>query len=359
MKDYKVKVLMFGSDLSIKGGMTTVVKSFLNASLDEIKIKYVPTHYSESTIVNMCKFFMNLYYINSEIKRNDIIHMHMSERGSCIRKYILYRLSKKNKKKVIIHMHGAEFKEYYEKASNFIKVKIEDMLVESDYVFTLGENWNNYVKSINNKINSVILRNSVDIPSYCVSIDQRIFKILFLAVIEKRKGIYELVEGIDKLVNCYSGNKIIEVTIAGVGQEEEKIRSLVKEKKLEKYFRFVGWVENEDKIKLLKEAHLFVLPSYNEGLPMAILEAMSYGIPVIATDVGSINEAVRDEINGYLIKTPNSELLKDRILRCIEDIEMWNKMSSRSKEIAISEFNNDVYFKKVKKIYIDCLKDRY
>src|SRR5699024_3678529 len=128
------------------------------------------------------------------------------------------------------------------------------------------------------------------------------FTILFLAVLNKSKGILDLIHAAEKVMDAkipLGGRLIFE--IAGDGEMLQEAESLVKQKDLEEHFRFHGWVDGKEKYKLLRNADLFVLPSYFEGLPMSILEAVSCGLPVIATDVGSIDEAVIEGDNGFLI----------------------------------------------------------
>lgn len=351
-----IKVLMVGSETKIRGGMTTVVEAYLNNEFKHTSITYIPTHYSGNKLVSIGKFALKLHRLASKIKESDIIHMHMSERGSCIRKYLIYKIAKKNNKKVITHMHGAEFKEYYDAASDSIKNKILELLKNSDYVLTLGKNWNEYVKSIDKDINAIILKNSVDIPNLKSALDNKIFNILFLAVIEKRKGIYELIEASKVLVEKYKGNKEIKFIIAGSGREEENIKKLVKEYNMEEYFEFKGWINGETKKELLAKSHLFVLPSYNEGLPLSILEAISYGIPIVSTNVGSIDEAVINKENGFLVKVGDVEELEEKIEEILKDENKWEKMSQKSKKICEKNFDIEKYFENIEKIYTKCLK---
>ncbi|MGL5693422.1 MAG: hypothetical protein ACRCXA_05040, partial [Peptostreptococcaceae bacterium] len=106
------KVLMIGSDISVKGGISSVVKQLLGHKWsDDIEIKYIPTHIEGST-VSKIKFFINSInaIIKSIIRENiDLLHIHMSYKGSFYRKYMIFKLGKYFNKRVIIHLHGSEF----------------------------------------------------------------------------------------------------------------------------------------------------------------------------------------------------------------------------------------------------------
>ena len=349
----KIKVLMVGSETTVKGGMTTVVNSFLNHKFTDCEITYIPTHFNCGVIKNISKFFLNYLNLKKAIKENEIIHMHMSERGSCIRKYIIFKIAKKSNKKVILHTHGAEFKEYYSNLSDGMKKRVRELLLGCDKVLTLGKNWNEYFVNLDRNIECAILNNSVEIPVDKASIKDTEFNILFLAIIDKRKGIYDLIEAASKLLKTYEGNKKINFIIAGVGKEEVMIKKLVKQYGLEKNFKFLGWINSEQKKEILKNSQLFVLPSYNEGLPVAILEAISYGIPVVSTNVGSINEAVINDFNGYLIKPGDIDDLTLKIKNIIEHPKKWNIFSNNSRLLCEQEFNSKKYFKNIERLYFE------
>ena len=353
----EINILMLGSDLSVKGGMTTVVESFLNNKFNnKINIKFVPTHI-EKNIFKQLIFFINalikIVYslIFDEIS---IIHMHLSEKGSFYRKYIIFILGKIFNKKIIIHMHGAEFKEFYENSSKNIKQNIIKLLKGADYVLVLGDNWNDYVKGLDNSIKTRIFRNSVKVRNDIVTRKKNNINILFLAVLIERKGIFDLIEASRIIINNKKLlNYNIKFTIAGTGSSEYKCKNKVSEYKLDSFFDFKGWITGKEKYNLLKESQIFVLPSYNEGLPVAILEAMSYGLPIISTNVGSIEDAVKDNFNGFLINPGDINLLAHRITECILNKNMWEEFSQNSRKFIENIYDDKLYFNNIENLYLE------
>lgn len=346
----KKKVLMLGSVLSVKGGMTAVVNNFLNWNFENCEITYFPTHYNKGNILNIILFFLNLPVICLKMLKSDCVHMHMSERGSCIRKYICFKFAYKMKKKIIIHMHGAEFKEYYSGCGEKVQNKILNMLLKADYVITLGDNWKNYVLTLSSDINTIILKNTVPKSDVIVERNNECFNILFLGIIDKRKGIYDLIEAV-KQITKNDFEKSLNFIIAGTGNDEEEIKKIINDLGINNYFEFTGWISAEQKKEVLSKSHLLVLPSYNEGLPVSIVEAMSYGMPIISTNVGSINEAVFNRINGYLLEPGDVEGLSQAIKEIVENTQLWEQFSNNSLEIFNRDFDNENYFKKIRKLY--------
>ncbi len=346
----KKRVLMMGSVLSVKGGMTSVVNNFLSNCFSEFEIDYFPTHHNRGALNDIILFALKAPLMILKMVKAEIIHLHMSERGSCIRKYICFKIARIMKKKIIVHMHGAEFKEYYEACNKGMQTRILNMLVNADYVIVLGENWEKYVKGLSPKINTVILKNTVAKSNSIVLRNEKIFNILFMAIIDKRKGIHDLVEAAYLIVKNLP-DKRLKFIIAGTGNDEIEIKKRVKELNLNSYFEFTGWITSVEKDKVLKQSHLLVLPSYNEGLPVSIVEAMSYAIPIVSTNVGSIDEAVFNGENGYLLKPGDVNNLYNSIREMIENEELWNSFSQKSLDIFNQYFDNNQYFNKVEQLY--------
>ena len=352
--DNNINVLMVGSALNVKGGMTTVVENFIGNKFKNIKLYYVATHIEKSKILQVIYFILSifkvLYYIL--VKNITIIHMHFSERGSFYRKYIILKIGKIFKKKIIIHMHGAEFKQIFESSNQKIKYKITEFLRESDKVIVLGESWENYVNSIDSDIKTIIMPNSVQYPEYIVARAKNNINILFLAVLTRRKGIFDLINAANIILkNNKITDKKIKFTIAGSGESENDAKKMVKELGLDKNFEFVGWVNNEKKNQLLRNSQIFVLPSYNEGLPMAILEAMSYGIPVITTNVGSIEDVIKNDRTGLIHSPGKIEELVKCIEVCINDEKKWQEFSSNGKQLIEHRYNKEKYFENMENLY--------
>ena len=217
-------------------------------------------------------------------------------------------------------------------------------------MIVLGEEWNKRIKEIEPSTKTIIVSNTVKIPQKTVQWNDKSFTILFLGVLIKRKGVHDLLSAIDLLKKreLLKNTKFI---IAGSGVEEENLKNQCGELKLNSYVEFVGWTEGEKKYNLLEKSQLLVLPSYNEGLPIAILEAMSYGLPIISTRVGDIESAVIDKKNGYLIEPGDISRLADAIGKIINNKQLYVDMSRYSRILAEEKFSDRKYFKMLKECY--------
>ena len=120
---------------------------------------------------------------------------------------------------------------------------------------------------------------------------------------------------------------------------------------------FLGWVAGEAKQAQLAQADVFVLPSYNEGLPVSLLEAMAYGVPVISTRVGGIPELVRDGIDGFLIEPGDRAALEDRLRRLAEDARLRQTMGDAARADIARRFDVARMVADTHAVYEACLRE--
>lgn len=169
-----------------------------------------------------------------------------------------------------------------------------------------------------------------------------------------RKGLNYLVEAIAELAPKYPQ---IYLKIMGDGNAREKLEQLVKNLKLEDKIKFLGHIPREKTVKYYQEADLFVLPSLNEGMSNAMLEALAVGLPIISTNTGGASELAADGQNGFIIKFKDSHNIAEKIEKLILDEELRKKMSLTSRALAEKMSWKSVaekYFEEYKKITNKC-----
>jgi glycosyltransferase involved in cell wall biosynthesis len=138
-------------------------------------------------------------------------------------------------------------------------------------------------------------------------------KILFLSRIVREKGIFEILEAFKNICKRRDG---IELIIAGDGEDFEELQSRASQ--IEN-IRVVGYVEGDEKSRLFEESDIYCLPSYSEGLPVSVLEAMFFGLPIIATRVGGLKSFFREREMGYLVEPKKIKELEQRVEELILD----------------------------------------
>ena len=149
--------------------------------------------------------------------------------------------------------------------------------------------------------------------------------------ITARKGLKYLVKAIFKLSSDYP-NLILK--IMGEGNEEKNLKNFVKELQIENRVEFLGRISSEKTTAFYQEASIFVLPSLNEGMSNAMLEALACGLPILATDTGGTKELLKERENGFVIKMKDSDSIAEKIRLLIDDQDLLMDMGRKSREIA-------------------------
>ena len=347
-----MKVLMIGVDKKAVGGMWTVVENYLdNKEFCKVtNLKYIATATSDCVIKKIIFSAKGLLkVIKSLLFQNiDIVHVHMAERGSVFREGLVVLLGKLFNKKVIIHMHGATIEDWYLSQNKLMKKIVVLILNKCDKFIILGELWKKFASTIIRDKNKIeVLYNSVKIPDHN-KYNSESKNIIFLGMLIERKGIYDLLDAIS-IIRDRLGRDI-KIKLYG-SDKEGNINEKIVERNLENLVEYCGWITDRDKELCFKEAMINILPSYNEGLPMSIIETMSYGIPNISTSIAAIPEAITNGIEGVLIKPGEIEKLGKSILDLVNNENLRKEYSKNSYNKISSKFDISVHIRNLIKIY--------
>ncbi len=164
--------------------------------------------------------------------------------------------------------------------------------------------------------------------------------------LSEEKGLQYLIKA---FAEVKSNNKNAKLYIAGSGNYEGKLKKLANKNHLEKDAIFLGHVHNV--YTFLKEVNLFVLTSRSESLGVAIMEAMSVGLPVVASDVGGIPEIVENNKSGILVPSRNVPAIAKAINHLIENPTLREKMGNYGKKIVNNKFNIPTFISKTENLY--------
>lgn len=347
-----MKVLIVGpSPTKSKGGMATVIGNQLTDK--ELNSKYDISMHASFVDGNkiwrvVYSIFAYLFFLRKR-KKYDLFHIHVASYGSTFRKRHYLNAIKKVKKKAIVHIHGAEYLVFFNQLNSNRKKLVKDFLNCADMVIALSDDWKNKFEKTFDINNCHSLNNGIDTDKYENAVsDLEEHKNMFLAMgrLGERKGTYDLLDAMEIAIK---ENPNIKLFLAGDG-DIDKVNRLINEKKLEKNVEVVGWIGFDKKIELLKQSSTVVLPSYNEGLPMAILEGMAAGKAIISSTVGAIPEVVKKQ-NGILIKAGDINALSDALIKCSTDVEMIEQMSKNNIEKIDQEFSLKNMHKKLDEYY--------
>jgi glycosyltransferase involved in cell wall biosynthesis len=283
-------------------------------------------------------------------RRVGLVHCHSAMRSSFWRKSMFALVSRMAGVPVVFHLHGSEMKTFVEEQSALLQHIIGWILAKQSAVVVLSESWLCYVKSISPQANIIILPNYVELPelnSKDIVRDDSVVEMLFLGMVGTRKGVYDLLPAFKDALDQVPALRLV---IGGNG-EIDRARALAVELNIENNVVFAGWVNRETKVDLLSRAQIFILPSYNEGLPVSLLEAMSWQIPVISTRVGGIPELVRDGVDGLLINAGDRVALALAIIKLAQNTILRQEMGRASRIQIERNFSRLVVLPRLEELY--------
>jgi hypothetical protein len=341
-------ILTIGCDFKHpKGGVAQVINTYSSFSPS---FRFICTTKETS---QLGKIFQLVYAIIKFVglcmfcKQIKIIHIHGASYHSFFRKCIFIFIGHAFKKQIIYHVHGGEFHIF----SVAHKKAVAATLKKVDCIITLSQYWKDFFEKEFRHPNVKILPNVIPDRVY----NERDIKFplhaLFLGTLGEKKGIYDLLQVLTMHKEELAGKFILHV---GGNGETEKVQHYIESEGIQHIVRFEGWVSGEKKTKLLTRCHFYILPSYAEGLPISILEAMSYQMPILATPVGGIPEVVKNGINGFLDEPGNHEGLYQHIHFLLSHPSLIKKMGDQSYAIVKPHFAEEVK-KQLEKIYLELL----
>jgi len=156
-------------------------------------------------------------------------------------------------------------------------------------------------------------------------------KLLFVGNIEPRKGLEILIKSL-ALISKFEFSCDIVGGSYEYGEYFEYLKRLTTDADLADRVSFRGKLEPASIVECYRKANIFVFPSLHEGFGMVLREAMSFGLPVIASDVAPINEIIKDGTNGYLFPPGDEEALADALHKLLSDFKAQKKISRRNFE---------------------------
>ena len=284
----------------------------------------------------------------------NVMHIHAAERGSFFRKSIFLWMAKGFGVPVIMHMHAAEFKEFYEGCPTWAKGYIRCSLDNCDRIITLSQSWREFYATLT-RTQVVVIPNFI--PDTHVQGPRRergnaTDDVLYLGKLGTRKGIYDLINAVKPLLNRHPK---LAVFCGGDGDVEKVRQEVSRQGRIER-IHVLGWVGQQERTELLNRCQIYVLPSYAEGLPVAIIEAMQAGLAIIATKVGGIPEMLQQGMNGLLVTPGDVPELTEALDKLLTDRSYRRQLGQSARQTYISRYSEAQVMPQIEVIYQELCK---
>jgi glycosyltransferase involved in cell wall biosynthesis len=344
------ELIMIGTDPNAKGGIATIVTKYRQIGLfEKWRVTYLLTH-AEGSIDRKLAVALNAYWRMFTLLLNGhigLLHIHVASRASTWRKSIFAITAFFFRVPYVLHLHGAGFVEFFhDECGPVRRMIIRGFLKRAGTVIALSESWATQLRQMEPEARVEVVYNSVSLPSeqskYIHSEQKK--EILFLGQIGERKGAFDLIRAF-AVAGCDA-----ELVLGGDG-DIDRAAGLAWQLGVSEHVHFLGWVTGADKDALLAMASVFVLPSYNEGLPMSVLEAMAWGVPVITTPVGGIPEVVRQNKEGLIVPPGDIHRLSEALCELLRDAPLRERLGDNGRARVQNVFSDTVVLPRLEAIW--------
>jgi len=354
------------------GGIATYYQSLLSSSLPQkVDLYFVETSSQKRTLSQTGKFsFSNLILAASDclrftkaaIKhRPQLTHiatafgLSFAKHGVCV---IVARLLGS---RVLLHPHCG-FAPLYTERPALWKWFFRMIMRMTNGVITLSSEWNQLAAVVPGRP-IYFSPNAIDLSEYqAIGLKntkknghQGTLRALYLGYLARSKGSFDLIEAAKMTTSRH-----VPVTFDLVGEEmvpgdEERLKKQIEECGLSEVVTMGAVATGPRKIDVLGNADIFVYPSYTEGMPIAVIEAMACGLPIVATRVGGLPDLVNDGINGLLVEAGRVDQLANAIESLCTNPGLRSSMQRNSFEIAFEEYEIEKAVPRLVDIYMKTL----
>lgn len=337
------KKILFLAPFETKGRYKGGIASFASGIIDDEQFKEFDISFDplstcqvdrdafsggKISLKNFKNFFKLRKLLLAKLKENDYssIYINTSRGFALIKDLLLVKRKIRKKHEIIYHIHSNVY-EAFKKNKILRKYTFHLLKKNASKIIVLSPKSREFL--IENGLDEskiFVLTNYYDETLKIVdySKNKNVVTYLFVGSITQKKGIYELLEIFDKLDDSYQ--------LVVCGEPNEKLGyDYIEQYKNKSNITFKGFVVGENKNQIFSNADVFVLPTYSEGLPISLLEAMFFGLACIISSVGAIPEIVNDD-NAILIKPGDKESLLLAIKKYHDNRELLSEHKSNNKK---------------------------
>ncbi len=318
------KVIIVGPDYRGNGGMSSVMAEYRQGLAP---FHYLPTNSIHGTTAGLANVALAMAKLPLlRLKGRRLLHIHYAGLKSWPRKKLVLRWGRMLGYKTIMHCHCDLWRLVKDKG----KPDVTRTLGSADANIVLGSAIVRYAKEELGLDDFMVIRNPISYEGKGARPGTTPVTFLFLGELCTRKRPEHIIEAAARLQEQGRDFRLI---FAGDGYID-KCRQLAEDLGIADKCTFTGWIRDERKKEVIAKTHVFVLPSFGEGMPMTILEAKCAGIPSVSTNIAGIPDIIEDGKDGFLIEPGDIEALADRMAHYIDSPELLATHSAASADTA-------------------------
>ena len=367
-------VAILGPAFPSIGGIATHVENLFHSSLnDAFSLIFIrtmsrkhghPDYIIEKVWMKIFRILKDLFILNRILmtKRPDLVHINSSLNSGAFWRDALYILSCKIwRRRILLQLHGGYLKEFVDTHPSVLVPIIRWILCMPEKVAVLSKlqkhpfktfYLNSHISVIPNMIRHTEYRLNSNSRNVSRLPDKKVIVVFIASHLTEEKGVMEFLQAA-VLLNRRKGG--LHFVIVGGGEKESEMRRFCRDNHMEEQTSFMGFVNKKQVIRILNASDIFVLPSYSEGFPMVILEAMAAGLPIVATKVGAVPEIIEEGSNGFLVRIKDANDLYHKVSVLVGNKNLRLKMGKKNMSQVAERYSIDSVAKIFDEIYRDLL----
>lgn len=349
----KRRVLVVGPGYGAMGGISVVIDNYRKSSFWPEFRCYHFSSIEDGSQTHKLFFSLRrllLFLVTIIRARPAAVALHSSHGTSFYRKFCYLLAAHALHIPVILHIHPDYFYEFYRTGSRIRKAFVMYAARCSKKIVFLSAEQRDQFSGILPPEKLAVVSNPVDRQQYKLwrrSWRREPRQVLYLGWITREKGVYDLLEAIPAIRQEFPD---VSVLFAGP-KEVDKLRRLVEERGLSGSARALGWVEGLERLRLLRTSRLLVLPSYTEGVPNVLLEAMASRLAIVTTPVGGIPSILTDGLDCLMVQPGDVKGISAAICRLLRDDEECERLAAQGLSEVTGKYDVEVIAGKLRQIY--------
>lgn len=351
----KPEILLIAPGRSGRGGISGMCNALWDSTLrNDFNLRWLETGSDRGRWKNLLMFFRALLLAPFMIARANLVHIHTASYNSFRRKSIFALWAMVLRRPYILHIHGGGFPVFMRKASAAGRCFYRFILNHAKRLVTLAPVFDQAVAEyVHPEVPRLIIPN----PGYLELQPRKkpvpeISLVLFSGWIEPEKGVFDLLHAFVSAPLPPT----VKLAMPGKGKITE-VMELARELGISDRVIVPGWQNSAEMKKWYQQADILVLPSYTEGMPMVLLEAMAHGIPIISTPVGGIPFMLPTQASAYLVSPGDVTALAERISNLASFPEKRQAYGQLLQQHYYEHFRAEIIFSEIAGLYNALARD--
>lgn len=342
------KAVMIGPSPLARGGMATVVKTLLEHGFDEDgRCVFIPTHVDGSALRKAGRAGAAFARFVAMLARGEValLHVHVASGVSFWRKAMFIGAARACGRPVLFHLHGGEFRAFIDRLRGPRRRVALAAVGSAAAAFALTEASAAWLRAECGIARVEVFPNPLPaVPALPRTPGQ---DVLYIGRLEEKKGVFELLQSFAGVLAARPRARLV---LAGDG-DGAAVMARAAQLGVAASVHLAGWVDAQERARLLAAAAVFVLPSWHEQMPMVVLEAMAAGTPVVATGVGAIPDMLGHGKCGIVVAEHDTNAVCASILRIMDDNILAQNYSANGLLRVESEYSVESVLSRLRRRY--------